>query len=71
MIHNALDIILITIFSFVAGAVLGAATMYQDHQNKIELGYFATDEQIKDMQSRKEKWLKEKTSEKPKYGIQD
>ena len=71
MNYTTLGIILITIFGFLSGMFLGSAFVYKDHKNKIELGYFATDEQIKDMQSRKERWLKEKTVEKPKYGIQN
>lgn len=51
--------------------VAGSLRNYSVHQNKIELGYFATNEQIKDMQSRKDLWLKEQTKEKTKYGIQD
>lgn len=67
-----LGLIIALIFLF--GFSMGHFVNYINHQNAIELGYFASPEEIQSLKSKKEQWIKEQESKRnqpEKYGITD
>ena len=56
---------------FAGGLMFGNAFTYDEHRNAIQLGYFASPEEIQAMRVRKDEYDRQRMAPTEKYGIPD